>query len=443
MGLFKRKKKSVKFEKEGLKRGKIEKTLSYMMAVPMDPSILKNTDEMIERLKEVQGIQVHRVEERNNEEREQLLFLTYQEEEYVVGFYQGHYEHPGYYRWQHIFSVKERETFKREGEGLLTWMVFGESNINSFHLQIKILNAFVPNMVGIIDFSSEKILSGRWAKLASQSLIPPAPSYLYTIQAVVGGEDENVWLHTHGLNRCGAIDLEILGLTRDNYEALNSVILVLAEKIVTRGEFDDEEAPIYTARLTTKDVLMTTWIDYRRASEYYPEGTLGQVHLREDAHEENRGVIFCYSTETDYKKRNFVPLDRYAEVLAENPIVYYTTEETNRMSQLAKERFPYLEFLYNKGLDEEEVLLIKIGLDVDEKYRQDVDEKEHIWFQLEGIDVGRQVFYGVLTQEPYFIEGLHEGMEKELPFERLTDWIFFGKDGDEITPDSVYLLENE
>ena len=55
----------------------------------------------------------------------------------------------------------------------------------------------------------------------------------------------------------------------------------------------------------------------------------------------------------------------------------------------------------------------------------------------------RQVFYGVLTQEPYFIEGLHEGMEKELPFESLTDWIFFGKDGDEITPDSVYLLENE
>ena len=66
MGLFKRKNKSVKFEKEALKRGKIGKTLSYMMAVPMEPLVLKNTEEMIERLKEVEGIKVHRKYGRND-----------------------------------------------------------------------------------------------------------------------------------------------------------------------------------------------------------------------------------------------------------------------------------------------------------------------------------------------------------------------------------------
>ena len=73
-----------------------------------------------------------------------------------------------------------------------------------------------PELLAVIDDSSEKILSGRWVTLAARSQVAPAPRYLYTAQAVSGDED-CVWLHTHGLNRCGCPELwEVLKLHKGN-----------------------------------------------------------------------------------------------------------------------------------------------------------------------------------------------------------------------------------
>ena len=440
MGFFKRKKSKMKFENEPRQRGRVRKVLSFMMAVPMDCLVLEDRQAMLERVNHIEGVVVQKVQDSTNGE-DQLIFLHYLGEEYIVGFTVDTYECSDDYNKQHLFSKREQQAIKQGQEGLLTWLVFGESNVNSFHLQLKLLDAFVPNMAAIIDFTGEKMVSGRWVKLAVKSKVPSAVTYLYSIHAVSNQEGE-VWLHTHGLTRCGGIDLEILGLTIDNFRAFESVLLSLSERIVTNSELEDEEVPIYTAQLTQDQVLITTWIGYKRALSLYPQISLGTEEDREDSHNENRGVLFCYPTEEEYRNHQFVPIDRYEKILEDNPIIYYTAEETERMRLLATERFCYLEELYQRG-DEEQVILIKVGLEVDETYVQNGDEKEHLWFQADQIDSKRGVFHGTLTQEPYFIEGFHEGDEKELSFTQMTDWIVFSKQYGEITPDTVYQMKEE
>lgn len=88
-------------------------------------------------------------------------------------------------------------------------MPFGKDHKSSFHFQLKLIDALMPEPVAIIDESAEQIFSGQWAHLAAASNTPPSPQYIYQIHAVTDEKDE-VWLHTHGLARCGLPEIEIL-----------------------------------------------------------------------------------------------------------------------------------------------------------------------------------------------------------------------------------------
>ncbi|CAI3563104.1 hypothetical protein CNEO4_130001 [Clostridium neonatale] len=117
-------------------------------------------------------------------------------------------------------------------------------------------------------------------------------------------------------------------------------------------------------------------------------------------------------------------------------LMMYTNEETLRMSVLAMERIEYfIEAIKNEQIEG----LVKIGLEVDEEYKNDDDTfREHIWFHIKEID-GLKA-QAILTQEPYYIKDLHAETEMEIDLNNLTDWILYTPNG-EIAPDSVYLLE--
>jgi uncharacterized protein YegJ (DUF2314 family) len=71
---------------------------------------------------------------------------------------------------------------------------------------------------------------------------------------------------------------------------------------------------------------------------------------------------------------------------------------------------------------------------------EEKDSKEHIWF--EAIEINGSKLKAILTQEPYYIKGLKVNSEMELDLEDLTDWILYTPKN-QVTPDSVYLLEEE
>ena len=170
--------------------------------------------------------------------------------------------------------------------------------------------------------------------------------------------------------------------------------------------------------------------------EAYDGQKLGGRQDRQEGNNGNTCAIYVYVTPEDYEAGKYQPVTIFDEILAENPLYWLSNKETDRMKALALERLDYMKEAF---AEEGNQILIKVGLLVDKEFRSDDNDKEHIWFELLALEESE--FQARLTQEPYYIEGLHEGDENWYRYEQITDWLIFTPEG-RISPDDVYLLEN-
>lgn len=326
-------------------------------------------------------------------------------------------------------------------------MFFESDALASFHLQLKVLNAIVPDASLAMDFMSYRLLSARWLKMSAQSTIPPSPDYLYTVHGVYDedGAQKTYWFHTHGLLRCRSVELEIMGVY-DGAQQMNDLITMVVKKILQKPVKETEKFQIGYDGMG----INLAWLRWEEALNDFPKNILGGMEDREgddNVHACPSGILFAV------EDNNLVSPQIYAKTLSENPIFYISNEETQRMSDLAKERFPYFEaafgeygvqpekksFLNKLFGKKEEVdpwrFMVKLGLNVDDAQAQ--TDKEHLWFDVIAID-GAYV-EGKLLNQPYWIAALNEGDINKYPVELLTDWLIYSPDK-AYTPDSVYQL---
>ena len=417
------------------KRGMIEKSTSYMTAVPKNFEDIMDPDMVLARLDNAQDFDFEVLDISYEEDAENpVITVTYHGETYIVDVFAEELEIDSLYTVNHRFTEANFQAIQEAPAGLTIALEFGREPQESFHLQLKLLQCLTPDMVGIVDFCSERLLSSVWARMTAESVTPPSPTYLYTIQAVQG-ENGDVWLHTHGLNRCGLIELEVLGSDETHYNAHTSILNAMASQAVCRGNLPDEGEPDYIAALPEGEVLVTTWVDWETAVHWYDEDTVGGLADRLEDHNQDTGIIFAYPSKKDYQDKRFVPLSEIPGSWMENPLFLVTNEETQRMSDLAQERIDFL----RAGLNMPDCrVLVKVGLDVDPDRRDEAGTStEHIWFRLEKLD--GKFLYGELTQEPYYIKKMYKGFKAKIPIRAMTDWsIDLG--GTVVTPDSAYLM---
>ena len=193
----------------------MNRSLSQMLAIPASPDSLHDPEELLRRVRNTGAFQL---QSGRLEEEVLHLEISSNGELYHAEIFPTEFQIPELYRCQHLFPDVDVEAIERAQIGLAVEMEFGPDALASYHLQLKLICALVPDLLAVLDDSSEKILSGRWVTLACQSRVTPAPQYLYTAQAVSGGDD-CVWLHTHGLNRCGCPELEVLNSTKETYQS--------------------------------------------------------------------------------------------------------------------------------------------------------------------------------------------------------------------------------
>lgn len=436
MGMLDIFKKNKSAEEQPVVGGTIEKTPSYVMVIPKDDFFLDDFEGLVKKLLNLPYIKVISTTQRDNGSCK--IALEYSGESFDFNISIEDFTLPELYRIGHNFTDEEIGVMESAKRGLLSQMVFGKNNCASYHLQIKLLCALIEEPAGIVDFSAERMLAGRWAKLAAKSDVPPSPEYLYVIQCI-SGDDNEVWVHTHGLNRCGAIELEILNSDKENYSGQAGIITTLASRIISESMFISEYEPLYVMQLSQDVYIVTTWICWDKAIKMYPEKLLGGMQDRQDGHNENTGVVYLYESENDAENRRLSHVRIYNELYGDNAMQMITTEETDRMRRLALERLGYMIQLFNQRENFENMgILVKVGLEVDDEYK-DGDMKEHIWFELKDIDADSESFEAELTQEPYYIEALSAGDMRKCRFDEITDWVAF-VNGERITPDSVYLL---
>lgn len=158
---------------------------------------------------------------------------------------------------------------------------------------------------------------------------------------------------------------------------------------------------------------------------------LGNIKDRKNGHNSKTSIFFLYKSEEDEKNNVLSRVSIYDKLWKDNPIFFFSDEETDRMRELAIERFNYIKESFK---DKKNTILIKIGLPLKDK-----NSYEHIWFQL--LEIKRNKLKAKLTQEPYDVKELHTDDIAWYTINDVTDWIIYTKKYS-ITPSSTYLLES-
>ena len=415
---------------------------SYMIIIPKDPNLIRDPKAFFVNMKQRENIVVERAG--FNEERGVEIDLKIDERPYRIWVAPTEVSIPSFVRLGHEFTEEELKAIDAVKSGLSVNMVYEGDCRVCYYDQLRLIDAMIPEKLAVLDCPSEKLLSGRWVELAARSSVMPAPRYLFTVQAISGdaedGTDE-MWLHTHGLKRCGLYELEILCSSRercnDHYHILESLAYRMIEA--------DPETPVkpgdavFVAQLDEDTFLVVTAVDWKEALELYPEATIGTPEDRGDdeVHTEDTCVVMAYASPDDEKARKYTKVQAYDELLQGNPMFLVSTPETQRMRMLARER---MGFLVKALENSENTVLAKIGLVTDQKYwgnELEEDQREHIWFEVK--EASGDKLTAMLTQEPYYVSSMKEGDEGTYSFDDVTDWLVLTKQR-RISPDDAYLL---
>lgn len=400
---------------------------SYMMVIPPNKEEnLLNT--ALDRVLSVEEINVK--ENRYNEDKSCVyLKLEYENEEYEVEFFVGGISVPDYYLNTPVFSDIEKEKILNADEALTIFMKFKGDVKKCYHLQLKLAVYMIPNQIGVLDESAEKMLPAKWVTMSANSKILPSSKSLFSIQVVIN-EDKRIWLHTHGLCRCGITELEILDSDEENKKSHWDLINTYAMYLLDRKEIDDPRLKgAYIGRLINGIPVVATCVSWTKGIFEYKNLSLGGVQDRMEGHNSKTSIVFLYKNEKDEKTHNLRKVSIYDKLWGNNPLFFYSNEETKRMKDLARERFDYVRKCFE---DKDNSILIKVGL-----YSEKEENFEHIWFELLEIDGDK--FKAKLTQEPYYFEDMHTGYEAWYSINEMTDWIIYTpKFG--INPDTAFLL---
>lgn len=404
---------------------------SYIHALSRNDDKFLLTEECIDRVRQLIDVKVIGYMLPVHEEGKQgVLFIEYKGEEYEFRFYYVEHEVSHLANFQrHFFLEKEMDEVQKATMALSSYMKFGKDVRSSYILQLKLLQALMPNTLAFEDESAEKLINRKWVELAVNSKLPCDFKDLYTVQAVMAS-DTDIWIHTHGLARCSIAELEILHSSKSVYNHHYSIISTLAN-MVLEGAYDEEKNYAIIGQFINMNPIIVRKISWTEGILQYDSTVLGTENDRKNSHNSKSEIIFIINEENEISL-----LEEVNTLLANNPIFYISNAETLRMKNLALERFSYVRKVMAMNDKENYTVLIKMGLITD--HGEQSDNKEHIWFEL--LRMEDNILNLKLTQEPYDIAALHEGDEGTYFLEEMTDWLLYTPFG-RISPNMIYLLD--
>lgn len=284
---------------------------------------------------------------------------------------------------------------------------FGTSPLRDFHRLTRLLAALAPEAILVWDVDSLSARPGHWLSEVAAARTPPSPSTLFTIHDVAPDGDGPHWLHTHGLGRCGALELDVLDVPPDGTGLMGQLINSVASLFMERG-IPDPDDPFHAGQ-----DLELVWLPWEDAMHQLPESLAGSGVDRDDAHTGARGVLFRPGEQGYLSPASYLPL------LRENPLLYVSDMETERMMLLASERLPrFLRLLSRFSGTEGWMFLVKLGYPVDGA--EGPNDREHLWFEVHGYEGGEMD--ATLLNAPYRIARMHEGQRARHSLDRLSDW---------------------
>ena len=383
---------------------------------------------ILDRISAIEGIKIISVTE-SNEQVAGKIKVNYLAQEYEIGCFLGDLHLPDMIlNGPYVFTPEESISIRNAKYALFLNMKFEKNPKKSYKFQLKLMMAMAPNLLAIVDESAEKLLPLGWIKMAIKSKTTPCAEELFTIHAVGDGKGQ-IWLHTHGLARCGTTELEILNSTRDNYNVHYNLLSAYASYLLDSVGEDMRGKGVLIGYFSNNAPILATCLSWTEALQYYSRFILGNAKDREEGHNTKTSPLFIYSNPNDEKNRKVSLVTDYNDYWINNPLFFISDTETRIRTVIAKERFYLLEKAFeNKDSD----ILVKIALPLDN------GSNEHIYFRLLSFEGDN--FKAELLQEPYADFGIHVGYQGEFSVDDVSDWVIYTPTVT-ITPKTAYLLE--
>lgn len=318
---------------------------------------------------------------------------------------------------------------------------FNDFVVYDYQRHLKLLDTLVPSASVFIDITAFAFKNGSYLSYMATFDLPPSFDNLYSIHAIYDEDTdpENVrcWFHTHGLNRAGCIELEILGVKVDE-TPYSSLLSTVAKMFIERGEpkegFVFEPIPD----------MPITWINASDAIKLFniaDDGLGGQKDRGDHVHTYDSGILVAVDKKTNEKKS----IEFYRDELLEVSIVFLSSFETFLISQAAMLKVDLFLGLFEQNKsepddDEDSGFLVKLGYGVQVEGSDDEDDFEHLWFEVHDFNSEEGIFDATLLNEPFNDAiGMHEGDRGSHTIERLTDWLIY-LDGDQLNVFNIYLI---
>lgn len=315
-----------------------------------------------------------------------------------------------------VLTPVEREALEKSVWSLGVVLIFGDQPLDDFHFQIRALIALAPSAVAAFDVAAYRLHHAEWLKESAQSAATPSPTSLFVMH-FVSDDGKPGWIHTHGLDRCGRLELELFDITPDASRLLSELVNSTAAFFLEQGLPAPGE-PIEVGR-----ELPLLWLPWEQALSRKSPKFGGGRGDRDEVHGNPTAVLFAPARKfLGFFGSGLSSPSSHLQVLEGSPILYVSNSHTRRMELLSRERLPTLKALFGKlGGNEQFKFLVKIGYPT-----ADPDQygtREHIWFEVHGF--GGEHVDATCINQPHSVPALKEGLRGLHALTLITDWTIF------------------
>ena len=348
----------------------------------------------------------------------------------------------------------ERQAAWQSVWSLGTAVPFGRPPAADLQRQAQILNTLAPEAVVVLDASARTERSPRWLREAAAAATPPEPTALYAIHVVPEGPrrttddwwhvvncicavgvlkepppdlKERIWLHTHGLQRCGLPEIEVLAVPREAVDAMGQLIATAATRSLGEG------IPSPAEPFTLPEGLDVVWLPWEEAVRRAPRGVPGAREYRDDEHGAPSAVLFTPPGRVLRRYRSPVG---YAPRVDGSPVALHWTPTAECMVRHAWQSFDlFRAFQQSFGARGQWAFFVELGYDPG---GPGGPRTEHLWFEVNTL--AEDTVDATLLGSPESVEYLTAGQRNTHSLQRLAQWAISCPHG-RFGPDSVGQLE--
>lgn len=271
----------------------------------------------------------------------------------------------------------------------------------------------------------------------SQEVEPPA-DVLWLVQAVQPDgskpdvDNRCIWLHTHGLWRCGAPELEMLEVPLEHASAAAELLNDIAALLL------EQAPPSSSDRFEIGTDLHVSLLPWQAIVNCLPKGVPGGLADRKGDHKDGHGgvraVVCTTRPELAAVKKWHWPAEVIRRLSEDEAGVYMTRRATERQAALAQRAWAELAMAFASACPiihrngtmtsaierNREMPPVVFGVKAGFADDTQTDSREHLWFEIRQFEGDRAK--GILINQPLNVRQLERGSEVWIDRGLVSDW---------------------